>query len=187
MATKNIKVKVNVENNFVIDKTEEKKLCKILVSKGDKGQDGTVSFDELTEEQRASLKGEDGKGVPSGGKVGQILAKTSDDDYQAEWIDNNAEVDLTEYAKKEELPTKMSELENDAYYVSSNKGAYFTSGVRMYNHNTFDDGRQVDLYVKNIQGVGYGGYEADLYLNDRNGTNVRILENGTGTLYYKNK
>lgn len=29
--------------------------------KGDKGADGTVSFDELTEEQRASLKGEDGK------------------------------------------------------------------------------------------------------------------------------
>ena len=85
------------------------------------------------------------------------------------------------------IPSKTSELENDAYYVSSNKSAYFTSGVRMYNHNTFDDGRQVDLYVKNIQGVGYGGYEADLYLNDRNGTNVRILENGTGTLYYKGK
>lgn len=29
--------------------------------RGEKGADGTVSFDELTEEQRASLKGEDGK------------------------------------------------------------------------------------------------------------------------------
>ena len=187
MAIKNIKVKVNVENNFVVDKTEEKKLCKILVSKGEKGQDGTVSFDELTEEQRASLKGEDGKGVPQGGKAGQILAKTSDDDYEAEWIDNNAEVDLTEYAKKEELPTKVSELENDAYYVSSNKGAYFTGGVRMYNHSTMGDGRKIDLYVEHIQGVGYGGYDDDLYLNHRNGANVYILKDGTGTLYYKNK
>lgn len=29
--------------------------------RGEKGADGTVSFNELTEEQRASLKGEDGK------------------------------------------------------------------------------------------------------------------------------
>lgn len=28
--------------------------------KGDRGADGNVSFDELTEEQKASLKGEDG-------------------------------------------------------------------------------------------------------------------------------
>lgn len=28
--------------------------------KGDKGEDGTVSFDELTDEQKESLKGEDG-------------------------------------------------------------------------------------------------------------------------------
>ena len=100
MVEQNIKVKVNVENNIVVDKTEEKKLCKILVAKGDNGQDGTVSFDELTEEQKASLKGEDGKGVPEGGTAGQILAKTSDNDFDAEWIDNNAEIDLTDYAKK---------------------------------------------------------------------------------------
>ena len=126
MAIKNIKVKVNVENNFVVDKTEEKKLCKILVSKGDKGQDGNVSFDELTEEQKAQLKGEDGKGIPEGGTAGQILAKTSDNDFDAEWIDNNAEVDLTEYAKKEEIPTKVSELENDSNYLSSIPDEYIT-------------------------------------------------------------
>ena len=65
----NIKVKINVANNVVIDKTEEKKLCKILVSKGDKGekgQDGTVSFNDLTEEQRAGLKGEKGETGPQG-------------------------------------------------------------------------------------------------------------------------
>ena len=146
MAERIIKVKVNVENNIVIDKTEEKKLCKILVSKGDKGQDGTVSFDELTEEQKAYLKGEDGVGIPKGGKAGQILSKISDDDYKTKWIDNNTEVDLTEYAKKtyvdekianievtggdidlsnyalkEELPTKTSELENDSGFVNENE------------------------------------------------------------------
>lgn len=185
MATKNIKVKVNVENNFVIDKTEEKKLCKILVAKGDKGQDGTVSFDELTEEQRASLKGEDGKGIPQGGTAGQILAKTSDNDFDAEWIDNNAEVDLTEYAKKDEIPTKLSELENDDNYIKSTENAYFTKGVRMYNNNTQGDGRKVDLLVEHIQGVGYGGYEDDLYLNHRSSNDVRILEDGAGALLQK--
>lgn len=185
MATKNIKVKVNVENNFVIDKTEEKKLCKILVSKGEKGQDGTVSFDELTEEQRASLKGEDGKGVPSGGKVGQILAKTSDDDYQAEWIDNNAEVDLTEYAKKEELPTKVSDLENDKNFIENNK-PYISLYGKVHVFNNFDNNSdRVDLSVGNLHGAESGGSRGTLYLNRKSDKDVRILEGGTGTLYYK--
>lgn len=188
MAIKNIKVKVNVENNFVIDKTEEKKLCKILVAKGDKGQDGNVSFDELTEEQKAQLKGEDGKGIPEGGTAGQILAKTSDDDFDAEWIDNNAEIDLTEYAKKEELPTKVSELENDVYYVKSNDPSVkFNGRVHIYNGKTDGNGRKVDLLVEHIQGGGYGGYEADLHINYRNPLDVHILQGGEGKLYYKDK
>ena len=189
MVEQNIKVKVNVENNVVIDKTEEKKLCKILVAKGDKGQDGTVSFDELTEEQKASLKGEDGKGVPSGGKVGQILAKTSDDDYQAEWIDNNAEVDLTEYAKKEELPTKVSELENDKFFIENNKSFISVYG-RLHVYNSFYSySDRVDLSVGNLYGAESGGSIGTLYLNPYSDKDVSILHNGKegGKLLYKNK
>ncbi len=189
MVEKHIKVKVNVENNIVVDKTEEKKLCKILVAKGDKGQDGTVSFDELTEEQKASLKGEDGKGVPSGGKVGQILAKTSDADYDAEWIDNNAEVDLTEYAKKEELPTKVSELENDKFFIENNKSFISVHGrLHIYNsYYSYSD--RVDLSVGNIYGAESGGSIGTLYLNKYSDKDVSILYNGKegGRLLYKNK
>ena len=189
MAIKNIKVKVNVENNFVVDKTEEKKLCKILVAKGDKGQDGNVSFDELTEEQKAQLKGEDGKGIPEGGKVGQILAKTSDDDYQAEWIDNNAEVDLTEYAKKEELPTKVSELENDKFFIENNKSFISVYGrLHIYNsYYSYSD--RVDLSVGNLYGAESGGSIGTLYLNPYSNKNVSILHNGKegGKLLYKDK
>ena len=186
MVEQNIKVKVNVENNVVIDKTEEKKLCKILVAKGDKGQDGTVSFDELTEEQKASLKGEDGKGVPEGGKAGQILAKTSDDDFDAEWIDNNAEIDLTEYAKKDEIPTKTSELENDSNFLVMNDDYNHITG-RLHVTNNFDDyqERKVDISTQYLIGAENGGLPSTLYINAKCDTDVRILENGTGTLYYK--
>lgn len=85
------------------------------------------------------------------------------------------------------IPTKLSELENDDNYIKSTENAYFPNGVRMYNHNTQSDGRKVDLLVEHIQGVGYGGYEDDLHLNHRSSNDVRILEEGTGTLYYKGK
>lgn len=46
-----------IQNNFVV----EGWIANPEQFKGEKGQDGTVSFDELTEEQKASLKGEKGK------------------------------------------------------------------------------------------------------------------------------
>ena len=87
-----------------------------------------------------------------------------------------------------EVPTKVSELENDKYYVSSaDQSIKFNGRVHIYSGNVDGDGRKVDLLVEHIQGGGYGGYEDDLYINYRNPTDVRILEDGTGTLYYKNK
>lgn len=53
---------------------------------GPPGADGTVSFDELTPAQRESLRGE---GVPAGGTTGQVLAKTSNTDYDTEWVDQS--------------------------------------------------------------------------------------------------
>lgn len=86
------------------------------------------------------------------------------------------------------VPTKLSELENDKYYVSSaDQSVKFNGRVHIYSGNVDGDGRKVDLLVEHIQGGGYGGYDDDLYINYRNSTDVRILEDGTGTLYYKNK
>lgn len=53
---------------------------------GPPGADGTVSFDELTPAQRESLRGE---GVPAGGTTGQVLAKSSNTDYDTEWVDQS--------------------------------------------------------------------------------------------------
>ena len=86
------------------------------------------------------------------------------------------------------IPSKTSELENDNYYVSTNDlTAKFNGMVHIYNHKVNGDGRKVDLLVEHIQGGGYGGYEDDLYINHKNPADVRILEDGTGTLYYKGK
>lgn len=76
-------------------------------------------------------------GLPSGGIKGQILAKKSDEEYDAEWInlendfvkdvkvngnsvveDNVANIDLTGYAEKTDIPTKTSDLTNDSNFIT---------------------------------------------------------------------
>ena len=86
---------------------------------GEKGETGDAfTYDMFTPEQLENLKGDKGDkgevgiGVPVGGKAGQILAKISDDDYDTEWRDNTG-IDV-------KVPTKVSELENDKHYVSTN-------------------------------------------------------------------
>ena len=59
---------------------------------GPPGADGTVSFDELTPAQKESLRGE---GVPAGGTTGQVLAKSSNEDYATRWVDAGGSASLT--------------------------------------------------------------------------------------------
>ena len=182
----------SVSEEGIISWTNDKELenptpVNIKGKDGEKGETGDAfTYDMFTPEQLESLKGDKGEqgevgiGVPSGGKAGQILAKTSDDDYDTEWRDNTG-IDV-------KVPTKVSELENDNYYVSTNDlTAKFNGMVHIYNHKVNGDGRKVDLLVEHIQGGGYGGYEDDLYINYKNPADVRILEEGTGTLYYKGR
>lgn len=155
---------------------------------GEKGQDGTMSFEELTEEQKASLKGdqgekgeqgENGVGVPTGGTSGQILAKKSDTDFDTEWVDNTGG-DIV-------VPTKISELENDSDFLQKNANYNLISGrAHFYNAHESGNGKtRIDIAVENIQGASSGGSASELYLNKNSDKDVRILENGTGTLYYK--
>ena len=48
-----------------------------------------------------NIKGDSGEGVPVGGTTGQILAKTSDEDYDTEWIDPTAEIDVDDHLDTE--------------------------------------------------------------------------------------
>lgn len=58
---------------------------------GADGKDGTMSFEDLTPEQKASLKGDkgdkgdNGVGVPAGGSAEQVLYKVTNTDYNTDW------------------------------------------------------------------------------------------------------
>lgn len=92
---------VAVDNGFA--GTEEAWLASLVGPQGEAGVDGTVSFEDLTPEQRESLRGPAGQkgdkgdtgatgptgpagpGLPTGGAVGQIPVKKSASNYDTEW------------------------------------------------------------------------------------------------------
>lgn len=63
--------------------------------------------------------GTNGEGVPTGGTTGQFLKKSSGTDYDTEWADV-------------EIPTKVSDLENDAGYMAG-------MTILSYGNSTFAD------------------------------------------------
>lgn len=182
----------SVSEDGVISWTNDKDLenptpVNIKGKDGEKGETGDAfTYDMFTPEQLESLKGDKGEqgevgiGVPSGGKAGQILAKTSDDDYDTEWKDNTG-IDV-------KVPTKVSELENDNNYLSMNDDYSHVTG-RLHVANKFDTyvERPVDISTKYLLGAEDGGLPDTLYINYNVDKDVRILEEGTGILYYKGK
>lgn len=88
---------------------------------------------------------------------------------------------------KQEFPTKVSELENDKNFIENNQPFIRMSG-RVHAYNNFDSNtNRIDISAENIQGAEPGGSRGTLYINRISDKDVRILENGTGTLYYKGK
>ena len=85
------------------------------------------------------------------------------------------------------VPTKISELENDSDFLQKNANYNLISGrAHFYNAHESGNGKtRIDIAVGNIQGAESGGSASELYLNKNSDKDVRILENGTGTLYYK--
>lgn len=62
-------------------------------------------------------------------KILDIYSESQTDTYSCNMINNlveNIDVDLTEYAKKEEIPTKLSQLSNDKGYLTSIPNEYIT-------------------------------------------------------------
>lgn len=84
------------------------------------------------------------------------------------------------------IPTKVSELENDNNYLSMNDDYSHITG-RLHISNKFDSyiERPVDISTKYLMGAEDGGSPDTLYINYNVDKDVRILEKGTGTLYYK--
>lgn len=85
---------------------------KIIIRNGRKGQDGTVSFDELTETQRLSLKGEKGDVGPSGVYLGTF---EPGEEYDV-WIDP-----LGDYESEEDSNIHAS----NNIILGNTKGIYF--------------------------------------------------------------
>ncbi|MGI6634172.1 MAG: hypothetical protein ACOX7B_03250 [Christensenellales bacterium] len=52
------------------------------------GLNNSAYWMEIGKKGDTGLKGDTGEGVPSGGNAGQILAKTSNDNYSTQWIDD---------------------------------------------------------------------------------------------------
>jgi len=71
---------IAVENGFV--GTEVEWLESLIGPQGPQGEQGIQG-----EQGPQGEQGLPGEGVPPGGTTGQILAKTSDDDYDTQWID----------------------------------------------------------------------------------------------------
>ena len=89
-------VTIKLENQFVVREENETPNVKILMLKGDKGdtgQDGTVSFDSLTEEQKAELKGDPGDDYVLTNQDKQDIA----DIVESETADDSGWVELDDY------------------------------------------------------------------------------------------
>ena len=83
-------VTIRLENQFVVREENETPNVKILMLKGDKGdtgQDGTVSFDSLTEEQKAELKGDPGDDYVLTSEDKEEIAEIIVEDHDTGWVD----------------------------------------------------------------------------------------------------
>ena len=105
--------------------------------KGDKGADGTpgakgdkgdaFTYSDFTAEQLAALKGEKGNPGSPGkdGTDGHTPVKGTDywtaSDKAEVVAEAAAAIDLTSYAKKNEVPTKTSQLTNDSGFLTSHQ------------------------------------------------------------------
>ena len=94
---------------------------------GPKGADGTMSFEDLTTEQRESLRGPAGPQGEKGEAGVWVGSEAPTDNSYKVWVDPTGEagpgsggnVDLTGYAKTEDIPTKVSQMKNDSGFIDT--------------------------------------------------------------------
>lgn len=83
---------------------------------------------------RTGPKGDPGAGFPAGGSEGQAMVKASDEDHDAEWHTLTAE-DVGALPDDTVIPTKTSDLTNDAGFVNAS-GAAAAAPVQSVNGQT---------------------------------------------------
>lgn len=89
--------------------------------------DRTDLFDSLEDAQKYALgDGSDSRGLGKSSYIGQIITVYEDDIVQVYKIDPDRTISqisdpevLSNYAEKSEIPTKLSQLENDANYTTT--------------------------------------------------------------------
>lgn len=136
--------------------------------KGDKGVDGTVAFDELTDEQKALLKGEPG---PAGYTPQKGVDYFTPEEIEALGIDEKADKSTTlagygikdAYAKTE-ADTKHEELQNQIYNVSDT--ANYAYGMAFDLSNSKADKTAVDKKADKTVIEYYGVSDGDIYLGN---------------------
>jgi hypothetical protein len=112
----------------------------IIGVKGAQGLEGTTGAQGLqgaTGDRGArGHKGRDGHGVPTGGFTGQILIKSSSDDYDTKWcFANQLRIDsvVTLEASVEFLITRLNHLECRYNLLSKNKFSKFNPDFLTYS------------------------------------------------------
>lgn len=115
--------------------------------KGQDGQDGNVSFEELTEEQRLSLKGD--KGDPGqDGQNGLTTSITVNGDTHTQ---DNGNITLPDYPTQEMFDDLKSTVVNGKTSVAN--AINDKLGTTLSNQTSFND---MATYIKNIDLSNYG-------------------------------
>lgn len=141
-----------------------------------------VEVHGIAEQGPKGDKGDNGEGLITGGLTGQVLTKKSNVDYDAEWktipsgvTQHNLLSNLdyansghTGFASSEDIPTKVSELENDSGFID----------------NTYHDNTKVDkVDGKILSSNDYTTPEKTKLSGISEGANVNVIEsiavNGT--------
>jgi len=94
----------------------------IIALKGDPGKDGTMSFEDLTEEQKASLKGDPGEQGPQGEKGEK--GDTGEQGPQGEPGANGQDYILTDADKQEIADLVIAVMPEQPSYASSEEVYY---------------------------------------------------------------
>lgn len=135
--------------------------------KGDKGEDGTITFETLTEEQKASLKGDKG----DKGDTGEAGTNGKDG------ADGYTPIKGTDYFTPEDIaslniPTKTSQLTNDSGFLTSEKQVYSTDEQVI---GTWVDGKPIyrKCYIHQFNGT-YDDTEAS-------GQMISFIKNAVGS------
>ena len=112
-------VTINLENQYQVHVQKEIPNVKIMMLKGDKGdqgQAGTVEFDELTPEQIAMLKGDPGDDYVLTQADKEEIAAIVEDETDTDWVNLGSYLDTTKVTEDSNNPVQARRIGNIVFY-----------------------------------------------------------------------